>query len=387
MSQLEVNIRKRFSSTEAGAAFELDIALHCDAGVTVLFGASGSGKTLTLDAIAGFLRPDEGRILLSNEILFDAQSPVFLPPQRRGVGYVFQNYALFPHMTVEQNLAFGISRLPSLERHRRIHEMLELFGLAALRARRPHELSGGEKQRTSIARALIPQPRLLLLDEPARGLDYQLRTDFYAVLRNIRQTYRIPILLVTHDVTEGFVLADRMAVYRAGRIIQTGDPDEIFLRPRNTSVARLLGNANIFSGTVGELDPMADCSLIRAGRFSVSVPYLPGKLRGDTVSFYIPREHVSLLARAGAGKDHALKDRDNEIPVKIVEEITAPASVRLILSVEAEAGGTAQGNGGSQTMEAEVSRVAYKKMGIAAQKEWLAVLPKSFIHIFPEQGE
>ena len=390
MAQLELSIQKHFRSTGSAPGFDLDASLDCEAGVTVLFGSSGSGKTLTLDAIAGFLRPDRGRVLLNNEILFDAQSQVFLPPQRRGVGYVFQNYALFPHMTVEQNLAFGIARLPALERHGRVREMLELFGLTALGTRRPHELSGGEKQRASIARALIPQPRLLLLDEPVRGLDYQLRLDFYAVLRNIRESYRIPILLVTHDVTEGFVLADRMAVYRAGRVIQTGVPDEVFLHPRNAAVARLLGISNIFSGTVEKLDPMADYSVIRSGLLPVTVPYLPGRLRGDAVSFCIPREHVQLSHSGTSGGERGLESRrENQIPVRVIEEITTPSTVRLLLQVQGNAlGETGRADGSAPSrIESEVSRAVYKKMGIATEKEWVATLPKAFIHVFPEQAD
>jgi molybdate transport system ATP-binding protein len=385
LAQLELSIQKHFPSTDTSPGFDLDISLECDAGVTVLFGASGSGKTLTLDSLAGFLRPDRGRILLNNEILFDAQSEVSLPPQRRGLGYVFQNYALFPHMTVEQNLAFGVSRLPALERHSRVREMLDLFGLTTLGSRLPQELSGGEKQRASIARALIPQPRLLLLDEPARGLDYQLRLDFYAVLHNIRAKYRIPILLVTHDVTEGFMLADRMAVYGAGRIIQTGEPDEVFLHPRNAAVARLLGISNIFSGTVEELDPMADSSLIRTGLFLMKVPYLPGRLRGDTVSFCIPRENVQLVQPAGAGDLGRENRRENQIPARVIEEITTPSTVRLLLDVQ---GDNAKGNGksGPLRIESEISRAVYKRMGIATQKDWVAALPKAFIHVFPEQA-
>jgi molybdate transport system ATP-binding protein len=171
MSLLEFAIQKRYAAGPSAPGFELDVRLACDAGVTVLFGASGSGKTLTLEVLAGFLRPDRGRILLNDEILFDGESGVCLPPQRRGVGYVFQNDALFPHMTLEQNLAFGIARLPGLERHRRVRSMLERFGLTALASRRPHELSGGQKQRATIARALVTEPRLLLLDEPVRGFD------------------------------------------------------------------------------------------------------------------------------------------------------------------------------------------------------------------------
>src|SRR5437870_3350331 len=123
MPQLEINIQKNFARSGTGAGFQLDVHLECEAGLTVLFGASGSGKTLTLDAVAGLLRPDSGRILLNSAILFDGDSRVFMPPQRRGIGYVFQNYALFPHMSVAQNLAFGISSLPGLERHRRVREM------------------------------------------------------------------------------------------------------------------------------------------------------------------------------------------------------------------------------------------------------------------------
>jgi len=383
LAQLELNIQKRFAASGNAPGFDLDIALQCDAGITVLFGASGAGKTLTLDSLAGFLRPDQGRILLHNEILFDAQSGVFLPPQRRGIGYVFQNYALFPHMTVEQNLAFGVTRLPSLERHRRIREMLDLFGLAALGSRRPHELSGGEKQRASIARALIPHPRLLLLDEPVRGLDYQLRHDFYAVVRNIRETYRIPVLLVTHDVTEGFVLADRVAVYRAGRIIQTGSPDDVFLRPRNAAVARLLGISNIFAGTIDALDPMSDSAVIGTGVFPVAVPYQPGRLRGDKVWFCIQSEHVALLPRATAPSDRA---RENQVPVEVIEEIATPGTMRLLLRVQAETDG-ANGTGAPSQIETEISRSAYKKLGIATEKHWLAAWPKSFVHVFPEQGE
>ncbi len=140
-------------------------------GITVLFGPSGAGKTLTLDSIAGFVRPDEGRILLDDQILFDGDAGVHLAPQARRCGYVFQNYALFPHMTLRKNLEFAAERMPRLERHRKVNEMLEKFHLGEVSGRQPHELSGGQKQRCSIARALIGAPRLLLLDEPTRGLD------------------------------------------------------------------------------------------------------------------------------------------------------------------------------------------------------------------------
>jgi len=392
MAPLEFTIQKRFPPGRSAPGFELDVRFGCDAGVTVLFGASGSGKTLTLEALAGFLRPDHGRILVNDEILFDAESGVCLPPQRRGIGYVFQNDALFPHMTLEQNLAFGIARLPALERHRRVRGMLERFGLTALATRRPHELSGGQKQRASIARALVTEPRLLLLDEPVRGFDFPLRQDFYEILRDIRQTYRIPILLVTHDVKEGFELAAQMAVYEAGRIVQTGAPEELFLHPRSPSVARLFGITNIFSGTVETLDPAADTTCIRTESFPVTVQYLPGRLIGDRVSFCIPQEHVQLLA-AGAESE---RSRDNSVAARLVEEIPTPGTVRLLFSIEGVAKSVAEsavnvssggpnGTRAAAHLESEVTRAAYKKLGVAKQKVWTVALPKAFIHVFSEQ--
>jgi len=207
-------IAKSFPPGPESAGFSLSIELRATAGVTVLFGASGSGKTLTLDCIAGFVTPDSGRILLDDEILYDAAAKVNLRPQSRNCGYVFQNYALFPHMTLRENLIFAAERKPRLERHRRVNEMLEKFQLAGVSGRRPHEVSGGEKQRCSIARALIGEPKLLLLDEPARGLDAPLRAGLYATLRQVRAEFNVPILLVTHDLDECFELGDEVLVMR-----------------------------------------------------------------------------------------------------------------------------------------------------------------------------
>jgi molybdate transport system ATP-binding protein len=393
LPQLEFLIHKRLppaggaAGFELGAAsgFDLEVHLDCDSGVTVLFGPSGSGKTLTLDCLAGFVKPDQGRILLNDAILFDSGSGVSLPPRRRTVGYVFQSYALFPHMSVEQNLAFGIPHIAPLERRRRIHEMLELFGLAQHLKRRPSELSGGEKQRASIARALVTEPRLLLLDEPVRGLDYPLRADFYDILRNVRERYRIPILLVTHDVAEGFFLGDRMAVYGAGRIVQLGTPEDIFRRPRTPSIARLLGISNIYSGVIEELDPMAGRAVLKTPQFSLTVPYLPEKFRGDAVSFCIPRELVTLLA---PGSAKGTNGRENFIPVRIASEVFAPATVRLQLAVAQNSASNASvAPGGSSVIESEVSRQTYQKMKLAQQREWLAELPSAAIHVFPDASE
>src|SRR5580700_787798 len=184
---IQARIRKQYAAGPDSAGFSLDLEFEAGKGITVLFGPSGAGKTLTLDCIAGFVRPDEGRILLDDEILFDGAAGVHVPPRARHCGYVFQNYALFPHMTLRKNLEFAAERIPRLERYRKVNEILEKFHLLDVSGRRPHELSGGQKQRCSIARALIGSTRLLLLDEPARGLDTPLRTELYSILRQVRQ--------------------------------------------------------------------------------------------------------------------------------------------------------------------------------------------------------
>src|SRR5579863_8774851 len=234
------NIAKRFPPGSESAAFHLDVEFEAAAGVTALYGPSGSGKTLTLDAIAGFIAPDAGRIMLDNRILFDAESGVNLTPQQRSCGYVFQNYALFPHMTLRENLAFAAHALPRLERHRRIAEQLERFKLTGMAGRYPHELSGGQKQRGSIARALIVNPRVVLMDEPGRGLDAALRVDLYALIRELRDGLRVPVLLVTHDLEECFALAERVLIYQAGRIVHRGSPAELLRNPGTAEVADLL---------------------------------------------------------------------------------------------------------------------------------------------------
>jgi molybdate transport system ATP-binding protein len=252
---IQAKIRKQYPPSPDAAGFSLDIEFRAADGVTVLFGSSGAGKTLTLDCIAGFVRPDQGRILLDDQILFDGAAGVHLPPRSRHCGYVFQNYALFPHMTLRQNLEFAAERTPRLGRHRKVTEMLEKFRLGEVAGRRPYQLSGGQKQRCSIARALIGASRVLLLDEPTSGLDAPLRAELYSVLRQVRQEFGTPMLLVTHDTEECFTLADEMIVLRDGRAVQTGTPRKVFERPANADVARLLGLYNVLPVEIRSLDP------------------------------------------------------------------------------------------------------------------------------------
>jgi molybdate transport system ATP-binding protein len=301
---IQAHIRKRFGAGPESSAFDLDVEFEAREGVTVLFGASGAGKTLTLDSIAGFARPDAGRILLDDRILFDGASGVFLRPQDRGCGYVFQNYALFPHMTMRENLAFAAERLPRLERHRRVNEMLDRFRIAEIAGRYPREVSGGQKQRCSIARALIVQPRLLLLDEPARGLDAPLRADLYELLRELREEFQVPILLVTHDLEAAFAVGDEMLVFHSGSIPQRGKPRLVLSQPASENVARLFGYETFLEAEVVKLNPAAGSSTVRFLDRDFSGPYFPGSLIGDRLTICVRPDELRLAD--GPGQNRAL---------------------------------------------------------------------------------
>ena len=294
---IDARIRKRFPASKDSTAFELDLHLKASSPVTVLFGPSGSGKTLTLDAIAGFITPDEGRITVGDALLFDVAARVSLSPRNRRCGYVFQNYALFPHMTLKENLAFAADRLPRAERRGRIAGMLDQFHLGEVSGRKPHELSGGQKQRASIARALLANPRILLLDEPARGLDPALRAELYVVLNEVQSSFKVPVLLVTHDLEECFELGDQMVVVDAGRIVQSGQPSEILDSPANPAVARLLDRHNLVAAEIIALDPARQMSRLVCfpdtdWSFEILAPYLPGHLLGARVTFAIRTDRL-----------------------------------------------------------------------------------------------
>jgi molybdate transport system ATP-binding protein len=296
------NIVKQLAQGPESAGFRLEIEFETARGVTVLYGPSGSGKTLTLDCIAGFMTPDKGRIMLDNRILFDAESGVNLPPQKRSCGYVFQSYALFPHMTLRENLAFAANELPRLERHRRIAEQLERFKLTSMAGRYPHELSGGQKQRGSIARALIANPHVVLLDEPGRGLDVALRTDLYALIRELRDDVRIPVILVTHDLEECLALAEHVLVYDAGRIVHRATPAELLRNPGTAELAELLGGFTIYDAEVIALDPGQQTSRLRLLGEEIRGPWLRGCFKGDRIAVCTRPEELTVRTEPGENR-------------------------------------------------------------------------------------
>jgi molybdate transport system ATP-binding protein len=220
----------------------------------MLLGPSGCGKTTLLNSIAGFVRPDSGRITLGARVLFDSSSGVDVPVPERHLGYMFQNLALFPHMTVAQNVQYGLVKLPADERRARMMAMLESFRIPHLVARKPSEISGGERQRVALARSLVTNPTMLLLDEPLSALDAASKSKILDDLRDWNATHGIPILYVTHSPQEAFAVGEHVVVLQSGRILAQGMPQDILSKPRHETIAQIVGFENVFDTTVQSID-------------------------------------------------------------------------------------------------------------------------------------
>ncbi|MBU6188488.1 MAG: ABC transporter ATP-binding protein [Betaproteobacteria bacterium] len=236
-------LEKRFGNVAALKSLSLRVE---EGELISLLGPSGCGKTTTLRCVAGFEQPDAG------EILFDAQNITQLPPERRDIGMVFQNYALFPHMTVAQNLAFGLEmrKVSQANVAERVKQALRMVQLEAMLDRYPRQLSGGQQQRVALARALVIEPRMLLLDEPLANLDASLREEMRFFIRDLQQRVGITTLYVTHDQSEAMVMSDRVVVMFSGEIAQVGPPRELYARPASREVAQFIGRTQFVKGTV-----------------------------------------------------------------------------------------------------------------------------------------
>lgn len=218
---LSLKLRKQVNG------FRLEVEWAMENELAVLFGFSGAGKSMTLQLIAGLIQPDEGWIYSGDRTLFDSRSGINLAPQDRSIGYVFQNLALFPHMTVKGNVLYGTGGTKKKMKDEQVRKMMETFHLVGLESRYPSEISGGQQQRVALARALIRRPDLVLLDEPFSALDNPLRIEMQKFLKEVRREFNIPLLLVTHDLSEAFSLADKIIVYSQGRIARIGPPRDI----------------------------------------------------------------------------------------------------------------------------------------------------------------
>ena len=361
VAMLQVRIQKQLGS------FALDVELHTDARRVVLFGPSGSGKSLTLQCLAGLMRADHGVISIDGQTVFDAGSGLDLPPQGRGIGYVPQGAPLFPHLRVADNVTYGLRRMPAGTRRARAEELLELVHLAGYGSRRPAELSGGEQQRVVLARALARETKLLLLDEPFSALDAPVRAALREEVLDLQARVDVSWVFVTHDLEEAYMLAEDIAVYEQGRILQQGHRDAVFLHPETVEVARLVGIRNVLpavaAGQSGiRLDGSEVCLHIEAAR----------SIQGSSHWACIRAEDVRVLR-----KDRPTSDLGpgTTLPGTVVDErqLGFTASLAFHVATLPEPG----------KLWVDLSRQAYLSLGVQSDKRWDLFVPSSAIHLVP----
>jgi ABC-type Fe3+/spermidine/putrescine transport system ATPase subunit len=304
---------------------DLDIA---DGEFFTLLGASGSGKTTTLRLIAGLERLDRGRILLGDHVVSDPASGIFVAPEQRGLGMVFQSYALWPHLSVRGNLALGLEerRMPRAEIDKRVAAAMAQVGLAGLEARFPSELSGGQQQRIALARALVAEPHILLLDEPLSNVDAALREQVRGEIRNLQRRLSITAVLVTHDQIEAMTVSDRIGIMNQGRIEQIGQPEDLYHRPQSVFVATFLGQANLLHG-------QAAGGMVRIGQATIQIA---SPLPDGPVTLLLRPESVGF----GAGPNaFAAEIRESILMGSLTRYAAAVPALGITLRIEETSGG------------------------------------------------
>jgi molybdate transport system ATP-binding protein len=276
----------------------LDVEIECSAGeLLALVGPSGSGKSTILRTIAGLHEPESGFIYCENETWLDRQQGICIPTQQRHIGFVFQDYALFPHLTAQQNIAIALGHLGVALRAAKARELLEQVNLKGLEDRLPDNLSGGQRQRVALARALAREPKILLLDEPFSAVDQITRRKLQQELVVLRRNIKIPILLVTHDLDEAAMLADKLYVLHKGKTLQNGEPVEVLRNPCNALVARLMGHSNIFSATIEGHYPEQGISRINWHDLSLELVLDNSFAVGSAVDWVIHPAHMVMHRR------------------------------------------------------------------------------------------
>jgi molybdate transport system ATP-binding protein len=361
----EIAIQKQLS----GFALQVQFTAPEDQ-IIVLFGPSGAGKSMTLASIAGFVEPDEGQIVIGPRTLFDSRKSINLTPQDRRIGLVKQDLALFPHLTVSQNIEYGLFRESPQARRERVRYFVHLMNLDGLEARLPAQLSGGQQQRVALARALAPNPELLLLDEPFSALDAPTRVQLRNELLNLQREIKVPVIFVTHDLGEAYFLADQLAVIDAGRVLQIDSPGEILQHPNSLMVARAIGVKNILPGTVEESNN--EYCHVRLG--GTVIETLPSTFKpGARVSVSIRPERVMLLRPEQAGQASDENALSGEILRETNDGMTATlffraAASRLVPEHDYD-------------LQIELPVYVYERLDLTHRRIWTVSLRKSAIHL------
>jgi iron(III) transport system ATP-binding protein len=301
-------VTKRYGAVTAVKDLTLAVT---DREFVTLLGPSGCGKTTLLRLLAGFVRPDAGVIRVGDVVLSSPDAVV--PPERRGMGMVFQNYAVWPHKTVHENVAFGLEvrRVSAAETRARVSRVLELVNLGGLERRYPNELSGGQQQRVALARSLVVEPAILLLDEPLSNLDAKLRERMRWELKDLQRRTGITFVYVTHDQAEAMALSDRIAVMHEGALMQYGTPREVYARPASRIVADFMGLVNLLSGSVVRAGGDASQVAVGGGH-AVAVALPAGAREGQAVQVAVRPENIAIAAGDGGRSPGA-------VPAKVVE--------------------------------------------------------------------
>ncbi len=276
--------------------FHLEVDLKLDHSVTGLFGPSASGKTSILSVISGLIHPQSGRVELDGQVLFDSRRNINIPPERRGIGYVFQNSQLFPHLSVKKNLLYGYHLVRSGKRRFSSNRIIDFLALGPLLSRRPRNLSGGEKQRVALGRALLTSPRFLLMDEPLSSMDEGLKSQILPFLKKVKDEINIPMIYVSHTIGEILQLTDRLVVLENGKVLGHGSFLEVMKEERILNLAKSLGLENVISGTVERHNKGAGITVVRINHHKFNLPISPSQ-SGEKVFISVRPEEIVLANR------------------------------------------------------------------------------------------
>jgi len=328
---VSMNDESSYIRLQQASPIPLDVEFSCRKGeILVLVGPSGSGKTTTLRCIAGLYKPTAGKIICQGNTWLDTDLKINIPVQQRAVGIVFQHYALFPHLTVSDNIAIAMGKGNRADTRSRVTDLLDMMHLAGLDQRYPHKLSGGQQQRVALARALARKPDILLLDEPFSALDQQIRRHLVRELVQLRNQVNIPIIHVTHNLNEARRIADVIGIIDNGQLLQIGAPNAVMNKPVNARVAGLLGHDNIFTGAIHAQDEENGITWIEWYQHIFATRYQPGFTEKEIIDWMIPSSQVHLFDAS----DSETTVRSNIVRGRITEYVQLGEGTHVTMMIE-----------------------------------------------------